>query len=266
MPVDLAAERFPGGGDGTPLLIAHGLFGSGRNWGTLAKRFAEARPTATVDLRNHGSSPWVAAMDYVEMGADLAASARTLFDRPPLILGHSMGGKAAMAAALTAPDALAGVIVADIAPVAYDHTEHGVFVDAMQAADLSDAVKRSDVDPQLAEAIPEPSLRAFILANLAFETTAAGRRAAWRLNLEAIAAAMPALVGWPADLAAACYPGPAYFLHGGASDYVTPDGRAAILSAFPAAEIARLDGAGHWLHAEKPQAFFDAAAAWLDGR
>lgn len=267
MTLDLAYERYgedPSRADGPrPLLIAHGLFGSGRNWATLAKRFSAKRPVGAVDLRNHGSSPWNGLMDYAAMGEDLLAAADRLFGRAAILLGHSMGGKAAMAAALMAPDRVAGVIIADTAPIAYTHQEHGRYAAAMKAADLSAASKRSEIEPQLAQAIPDASLRAFILANLQFEQTDLGRRARWRVNLDAIITAMPDLVGWPAMFASARYAGSSLFLHGGASDYVTAEGRLAIERAFPAAEIQAVPGAGHWLHAEQPDAFFTKASAWL---
>lgn len=265
MPLILASEQYgeaaPDGA--TPMLVAHGLFGAGRNWMTLAKRFAQNRAVATVDMRNHGASPWEAEMDYRAMGADLLHTAQHLFGRPAILLGHSMGGKASMAAALSAPDQVAALLVADIAPIAYPDHAHGRYVKAMCAADLSTATKRSEIEPQLQEAIPEPSLRAFILANLLFEDTPQGRRPRWRINLDVIGARMDDLTGWPEALDAARYAGPSFFLHGAASDYVAPDGRAKIERLFPQATIDNLPGAGHWLHAEKPDAFAERVEAWL---
>ena len=264
MALPLAMERFGDPDSGAaPLLIAHGLFGSARNWASLAKRFAAERAVAAVDLRNHGASPWDDRMDYPAMAEDLLAASSAAFGRPAVLLGHSMGGKAAMTAALTAPGEVAGLIVADIAPVAYPGHDHGAYVEAMRTADLSVATKRSEIDPQLAEAIPEPALRAFILANLVFEHTADGRRARWRVNLEAVGAGMRRVIGWPEELEGKRYSGPSLFFHGGASDYVGPEGRARIGTLFPAAEIKALDGAGHWMHAEQPDAFYNGVAAWL---
>ncbi|MEL6978358.1 MAG: alpha/beta fold hydrolase [Pseudomonadota bacterium] len=264
MPLTLAHDVYETSSEtarqATPLLIAHGLLGSRRNWATLAKRFAEHRMVATVDLRNHGESPRADSMAYGAMGEDLLAAAEALFGRPALLLGHSMGGKCAMAAALTAPSRVAGLIIADIAPAAYDHPEHGRIVAALRSVDLATLTKRSDAEPQIAEAIPEPSLRAFLLANLAFTSTQSGRRAHWRAALEEIAANIDLVTGWPEPLAQSSYDGPAFFLHGGASDYVGAAEREAIRRAFPRAEIETMPDAGHWLHAERPDAFYARVA------
>ena len=261
----LAAQRMDGPAEATPLVIAHGLFGSARNWATLAKRFAEERPVVSVDLRNHGESGWDGAMDYAAMGGDLLETLDAEFGPASraVLLGHSMGGKTMMAAALAAPERVAGMISADMAPVVYEHS-HAPFIEAMRAMDLSAVTRRSQADPLLAEAIPEPPLRAFILQNLIIEDG----RARWRLNLEAIAAAMPDLTGWPSSLepnalTARRYDGPALFYHGGASEYVTAAAQARIRLLFPAAEVEAMPGAGHWLHAERPDLFFETVSAWL---
>ena len=252
----LAEERH-GEGTGTPLLIAHGLFGAGRNWGSLAKRLARARPVILVDMRNHGDSGWSDAAGYRAMAGDLAetiAAAGGVAD----VLGHSMGGKAAMALALSAPERLRRLIVADIAPVAYDHA-HGDYVAAMRAVDLARVTRRSDADPMLAAAIPQAPLRAFILQNLIVEE--GGAR--WRPNLDALAASMDEILSFPADLPHARWDGPALFLRGGASDYVADAHVAAVLARFPAARIETVADAGHWLHADRPEPFLRAVETFL---
>jgi pimeloyl-ACP methyl ester carboxylesterase len=252
----LAEERY-GDDAGRPLVIAHGLFGAGRNWTSLAKRLAKSRPVIVVDMRNHGDSPWSDEAGYRAMAADLAetvAAAGGVAD----VLGHSMGGKAAMALALSAPERVRRLIVADIAPVAYDHA-HGDYVAAMRAVDLSRVARRSDADPMLAAAIPQAPLRAFILQNLVIEEG----RARWRPNLDALAASMDELLSFPADLPRARWDGPALFLRGGASDYVAEAHAPAVRARFPAARIETLDGAGHWLHADRPEAFVNAVEAFL---
>lgn len=254
----LAEERY-GDGAGTPLVIAHGLFGAGRNWASLAKRLAKARPVIVVDMRNHGDSGWSDAAGYAAMAGDLAetiAAAGGIAD----VLGHSMGGKAAMALALSAPERLRRLIVADIAPVAYDHG-HGDYVAAMRAVDLSRVTRRSDADPMLATAIPQAPLRAFILQNLIIEDG----RARWRPNLDALAAAMDEILSFPADTPHARWRGPALFLRGGASDYVADAHGPALRARFPAARVETIEGAGHWLHADRPEPFLRAVEAFLDG-
>jgi esterase len=262
MPVTLAHIEHPAaeGEHDPPLLIAHGLFGSARNFNTLGKRLATARRVVIVDMRNHGSSPWDPDNSYPALAEDLAEAVTRLCGGKAVVLGHSMGGKAAMALALSQPRLLAGLIVADIAPVAYGHSHLG-YVEAMQSVDLSRVVRRSNADPMLADAVPEPMLRSFLLQNLNVE----GGRAEWRINLAALAANMAPMLGFPADLPETAFEGPAYFLHGGASPYAQPETHPRIRALFPGSEIEALPGAGHWLHAEQPEAFLDKVEEWLRG-
>ena len=262
MPVDLNyLEIEPEGAETSPpLLIAHGLFGSARNFGSLGRKLTANRRVILVDMRNHGDSPWDPDVTYPAMASDLAAVIEKRCNGNALVLGHSMGGKAAMALALTRPELLAGVIVADIAPVAYAHT-HQPFIRALRAMDLSGIERRSQADPLLADAIPEAPLRAFILQNLVIED----KKARWRLNLEALDAGMPDLIGWDAALDSAPFNGRSLFLFGGASDYMTPLLQPRVREVFPRAEFASIQGAGHWLHAEKPVEFLEAVSGWLRG-
>ncbi|MFG6563079.1 alpha/beta fold hydrolase [Sulfitobacter sp. 1A13421] len=232
--------------DRPTLLIVHGLYGSGRNWGVIAKRLADARHVVTVDMRNHGSSPHHDTHSYPEMAQDLAEVIMHL-GGPVDICGHSMGGKAVMMLALTRPELLRRVIVADIAPVAYGHTQQ-MFIDAMRGVDLSGVERRSDAEAQLAEAGVERALQSFFTQSLDLP----GKR--WRLNLDALEAEMPKIIGWPEDVTGQ-FAGPTLFLSGGASDYVQPEHREAIKALFPQARFAKIPGAGHWLHAEKPREF-----------
>lgn len=260
MPVTLAHLDYPASTVEAepPLLIAHGLFGQARNFHTLARRLATTRRVVAVDMRNHGTSPWDPVMSYEAMAEDLADAVERLCGGRAVVLGHSMGGKAAMTLALTEPALLAGVIVADIAPVAYEHS-HRSYIKAMQAVDLAAVQRRSDADPMLAGAVPEAALRAFILQNLEVKEGSAR----WRLNLAALEANMDAILAYPAELPESAYDGPAFFLHGGDSDYVAPPTHPRIRALFPEAEIEAVVGAGHWLHAEKPDAFVEKVDAWL---
>ena len=259
MPVTLShLEHAPDGAEtAPPLLIAHGLFGSARNFNTLGRRLAAGRRVLMVDMRNHGSSPWADEMDYPAMAGDLSDAVTLLAGGRAVVLGHSMGGKAAMALALTRPELVEALIVADIAPMAYPHT-HLPYVQAMRALDLEHVGRRSDADPLLAEAVPDAMLRSFLLQNLVLE----GGRARWRFNLEAMEREMPRLTGWPEGWPHPRYDGPALFLHGARSDYVPDAARPAIEALFPRAELQAID-AGHWLHAEKPAEFAAAVEGWL---
>jgi len=240
---------------GIPLIIAHGLFGSARNWGVLQKRLAGDRPVIAVDMRNHGDSPWQASHGYGDLAADLAEVVAAAGGRAD-VLGHSMGGKAAMRLALDRPAAVRRLIVADIAPVAYGHTQMPL-VQAMRGMDLTGLTTRTGADRRLAVAVPDPAVRAFLLQSLDLQADPPR----WRLNLEALAAEMPKILGWEA--VAGRFDGPALFLSGGGSDYVRPDHRAAILRLFPAATFQQIPGAGHWLHAERPREVEAAVRAFL---
>lgn len=241
--------------DTPALLIVHGLYGSGRNWGVIAKRLCDTRQVITVDMRNHGESPRAPTQSYPDMVADLA-EVITHLGAPMDVCGHSMGGKAAMALALTQPALIRKLIIADIAPVAYTHTQ-AMFIDAMRAVDLSQVTRRSDANAQLAQAGVEPALQSFFTQSLDVENKR------WRLNLDVLEAEMPKIIGWPDGLTGP-FDGPTLFLSGGASDYVTPDHRPVIKSLFPKARFAKLPQAGHWLHAEKPREFEATLRATLD--
>ncbi|MFU8863805.1 MAG: alpha/beta fold hydrolase [Rhodobacterales bacterium] len=239
----------------TPLLIAHGLYGSARNWGVIAKRLSNDRTVIAVDMRNHGTSPWNDSHTYQAMAGDLAEVIRAQ-GAPMAVLGHSMGGKAAMVLALTAPDLVSNLIVGDIAPVAYEH-DQSPYIRAMQAVDLSKVEKRSDAEAQLAALVDDPTLPAFFTQSLDL------KEKRWRLNLEVLAEQMPHILGFPQMDGA--FTGPTLFLTGAASHYVRPEHRDPIKALFPAARFAKIPGAGHWLHAEKPREFEAAVRAWLAG-
>jgi pimeloyl-ACP methyl ester carboxylesterase len=250
----LATTRYGTITDGLPLVIAHGLFGSGRNWGVIAKRLADARPVITVDMRNHGDSFHAAAHDYPALAADLAEVIAEVGGRAD-VLGHSMGGKAAMTLALRDPDKVGRLIVADIAPVAYGHTQMPYLV-AMRDLDLSGLDSRSAAEARLAERVDDPQIRAFLLQSLDV------RAARWRLNLPALEAAMPDILGFP-ELAGR-FEGPALFLSGGASDYVLAEHRPRIRALFPHATFVKIPEANHWLHAEKPREVEAALRVFLE--
>jgi esterase len=241
-----------------PLAILHGLFGSGRNWATLAQRLATERLVILFDLRNHGASPWADAMSYAEMAEDLRVAMAARGHRRYALLGHSMGGKVAMMLALRDAGAVERLVVADIAPVPY-RPRHLDYVRAMLALDLAAVSRRGEADSRLAAAIPDPAERAFLVQNLVFENG----QPRWRLNLAAIEREMPELVGFPELHPESVYRGPALFVAGGRSDYLRTEHEPAIRRLFPAAEIVRIDGAGHWLHVEQPTAFLAAVEPFL---
>ncbi len=236
-----------GNGDGVPLLIVHGLFGSGRNWRALAKRFAHDRAVVTVDMRNHGESFWHDSNTYEDMAGDLAAVISAIGGRAD-VLGHSMGGKAAMVLALTQPSLVRRLIVADIAPVPYAHSQISN-IDVMRNVPLGGLTRRSEAEKFMVKTVAEPSVRAFLLQSLVI-TESENR---WQLNLDALAENMDSIIGFPPM--AAQFGGPAHFVSGTASDYVSPGSLPEIRRLFRAPSFYEIEGAGHWLHAEKPREF-----------
>jgi esterase len=238
-----------------PLMIVHGLFGSARNWGVVARHLATTRDVIAVDQRNHGLSPRHASQSYPDMAADLAEVIAHI-GGPMDVLGHSMGGKAAMMLALQEPGLLRRLIVADIAPVAYahDNTQHTA---AMLAMPLDGITTRSAADRALAATVHDAGLRAFFLQSLDLKS----QPPVWRLNLPVLADQMPLIVGWP-DVTGS-FPNATLFLSGGKSHYVLPEHRPMIRALFPKARFAKLPEAGHWLHADAPRAFEETVEAFL---
>ncbi|MEV4265740.1 alpha/beta fold hydrolase [Kribbella sp. NPDC049584] len=246
------------GDTGTPVVVMHGLFGSGRNWMTAARRLAGKHRVFAFDLRNHGSSPHVDTMSYPEMAADVRETIESLGVGPVALVGHSMGGKTAMLTALQYPDVVERLVVVDAAPVEYPPA-FVEYAQAMRNADLSSVARRAEVDAQLVDAVPTAGTRAFLLQNLILD--ADGAR--WRPNLPVIEAALPAISGWPAEAAGLRYDGPTLFIFGGKSDYVQQDHRATIAAYFPHVQYAEVPEAGHWVHAERLDDFLAALTPFL---
>jgi esterase len=239
-----------------PLVLLHGLFGSARNFGSVQREFAQRRRTIALDLRNHGASAHDADMRYVNMAADVLHTLDQLGALPAVLLGHSMGGKAAMLAALTQPEAVARLIVADIAPVRYPPHLRAV-AEAMTALPLSRGLTRARADAALSEAVPEAGMRAFLLQNLQF-----GDTPRWRIGLAEIIAAFADIEAWDAA-ANARYAGPTLFVAGAGSNYIKPADRATIRTLFPHSRLVTLKHAGHWLHADNPAGFVAVVEAFL---
>jgi len=254
----LAMIRHPASAkaDAPTLVIAHGLYGSARNWGVIARRLADRREVVAVDMRNHGDSPRFAVQGYPEMAADLAEVIESL-GAPVDLLGHSMGGKAAMQLALTRPALIRRLVVADIAPVAYSH-DQSQHARAMAALDLSQVKTRAEADAALAAGVDDPALRAFFLQSLDLRQ----HPPRWKLNLPVLEAEMPKIVGWPGT--EGVFPNPALFLTGTLSPYVRPEHREAIRALFPKARFAKIPEANHWLHAEKPREFEETVRVFLE--
>ena len=232
-----------------PIMIIHGLYGSGRNWGVIAKRLSDKFYVVTIDLRNHGESPWFDSHNYHDMADDLVKVITSLNIRPNII-GHSMGGKAAMVLALKNPDLVERLLIADIAPVTYKH-DQSKFIEAMQKIDLSKIERRSDAIMALSNYVEDKSLQNFFTQSLDLKTKT------WKLNLDILSSEMHEILGFPQIDGK--FSGHTLFFKGEKSEYIRAEHREIINSLFIKARFATLKDAGHWLHAEKPREFENAA-------
>lgn len=257
--MELHFERY---GHGAPVLILHGLFGSSTNWRTIAKALGTRYCVYAVDQRNHGRSPHADTFGYDALAAD----ARGFLDRHGIasaaIIGHSMGGKAAMRLALLEPDRVAALVVVDIAPARQAADGLRSVLDALLAVDPSRCATREDVDRELAAYLDDSRLRQFLLMNVARSDGGALR---WRLNLRAIAAHFAELRS-PVDLTGSArgpFEGPTLFVRGERSSYVRDGDRPDIQQLFPHSRIVTIEGAGHWVHAEVPERFLEVVGRFL---
>ena len=232
-----------------PVMIVHGLYGSGKNWGVIAKRLSDQFFVITVDLRNHGDSPWLDTHNYHVMADDLVEVINSLNIKPNII-GHSMGGKAAMVLALKRPNLVRNLIIADIAPVKYEH-DQSQFIEAMQKVDLSKVEKRSDATLALSKFVEDKSLQNFFTQSLDIKAKR------WKLNLKVLRSEMSEILSFPKIESE--FSGHSLFLKGEKSDYIKPEHQKLIKSLFTKARFATFKEAGHWLHAEKPREFESAA-------
>ena len=238
---------------GPPVVILHGLLGSSSNWRSIARRLAEHQRVFCLDLRNHGDSPHVDDMSYPLMADDVRAFMDSHAIESAVIIGHSMGGKTAMRLALDSPRRIDRLVVVDIAPTVSDH-DHVPVLHAMASLDTTRIARRSDAERMLEAKIPDAGMRSFLLQNLA--VTPQGF--AWRINLEAIERSLPALLDFPLEPDTPPFDGPALFVRGAQSDYVRARDEPTIRRLFPRAEIATVEGAGHWVHSEQPARFLEA--------
>jgi esterase len=234
-------------GKGPPVIILHGLFGSGRNWVQIAQALDHAYRFYLPDARNHGASPWAETMSYPEMARDVLAFIEREQLQRPILIGHSMGGKTAMTLALQHPRLIGGVAVIDIAPEDYAD-QLAPYVSAMRGlgAEAPLDFMPTDVPPTL-----RPNLRRY------------EDRFDWRLNLLAASLCMPDLCGFPAHLAHARFDGPTLFVSGADSNYLRPDSHAGIRQRFPRARLEAILDAGHWVHADQPEALLQVLHGWL---
>lgn len=238
--------------DGEPLLVLHGLFGNQGNWGVHSKALAEKYAVIGVDLRNHGESPHAPELDYQSMAEDVRLLIESRGLGPCTLLGHSMGGKVAMQLALSYPQLVKRLIIVDIAPVAYKSmgAGHHRVIEGMVTLDLERVKTRADAEAHLALHIEDEATLKFIMTSLA-RSPEGGLR--WRLNVAAIEAQYDRLREKPSgDIP---FDKPVLFVKGSESGYIGAEHEAEILALFPQASVKIVMEAGHWVHADKPQAF-----------
>ena len=244
-------------GDGAfPVILLHGLFGSASNLMAVARSLATDYKVIRMDLRNHGKSPHSDIMDIPTMAEDVLATMDTLGVQQAHILGHSLGGKVAMQLAVTAPDRVSRLVVADIAPVRYGRG-HDEIITALLGMDLRALRSREQADNLLQKAVPELAIRQFLLKNIVRD----GKDAwAWRMNLPVIADCYDNLRDAPS---AEPFAGPTLFIRGELSKYIRDENRVPMQRQFPQMALLTIAGAGHWLHAEYPQIFNAMVADFL---
>jgi esterase len=244
-------------GEGYPLIILHGLFGTFENWGSQIKTLSGQFKVVAVDMRNHGRSPHDVTMSYEAMAADVVELMDDLGIEQAHILGHSMGGKAAMQLALNAPERINKLIVVDIAPVQYRPHHDDVFA-GLFSIQLDQLKSRGDADQQLAQHVSEPAVRAFLLKNLYRNEE---KQFAWRMNLDVLHQRYADIGAPPVGVP---FTGNTLFIKGENSNYLLPEYREQVLGLFSLATYKVIQGAGHWPHAEKPAIFSKLVLDYLN--
>ena len=244
--IDLAFEEL-GSPDNSPLIIMHGFFASSRNWRQVAEKLAVKFHVYVLDMRNHGASPHHPVMDYPSMAADLLQfmDARGLITAS--LLGHSMGGKVAMWFALNYPERMDKLIVADIAPISYQHCFNNL-IQALNALPLHEISNRKQAELLLATDIPDLSYRQFLLQNLVMKDGAYF----WRVDLDIFYRTAPNIIAFPDVEHLTPFTGKVLFLAGGDSNYVKAEN---VETLFPNATLSVIANAGHWLHVQQPGVF-----------
>ena len=245
------------GDKGHDLIIIHGLFGMSDNWNTLGKKFAKYCKVHLIDLRNHGRSPHSTDFDYDVMCDDVLEYMEDNNIVDPIILGHSLGGKVAMKFAFTYPDKIEKLIVVDIAPRQYNTDFHKNLLATLYKLPLVDFDKREEIDKLLSDTFEDKGMRLFLLKNLYRNDK---KEFAWRFNIESLLDTIENIQ--EADFIIGNCAIPTHFIRGGNSDYINSADELIIKKYFTDSSICTINDAGHWLHAEKPERFYDEVMAF----
>ena len=236
-------------GEGSPVILLHGLFGMGDNLGLLARALSANFQVISLDLRNHGRSPWVPGMDMQAMAADVIGFLDEQGIARADFVGHSLGGKIAMQVALDYPQRVRRLVVADIAAVTYAGNHDEVFA-ALRAVDLDFVHSRSEVATVLSQHLAEQGVVQFLLKSLYRNEQGQYR---WRMNVDVLEGCYDQLrQGYQRD---GQFSGATLFIKGEQSAYIQAGHQSLIASLFPNYQFKMIQGTGHWLHAEKPKVF-----------
>ena len=245
-------------GEGQPLLILHGIFGTSDNWQTFGKQISSDYQVFLIDQRNHGLSPHSDEFNYPLMAEDLHEFIQQHQLENPIILGHSMGGKVAMFYAVAYPEEFDKLIVVDIAPRKYPvHHQH--ILDALGAVNLETASNRSDVEEQMKPYLSDRGVRQFLMKNLKREDD---NTFSWKLNVASINENIEK-VGVSVETSDPVEK-PVLFIRGAKSDYIKSEDESLIHEIFPQAQMITIEKAGHWVHAEQPDALYDEVMRFLN--
>jgi len=245
-------------GQGPPVLLLHGLFGSGANLGALARALQDRFTVFSLDLPNHGRSGWLEEGGLAAMAGAVAGWMQHHGLRTAALVGHSLGGKVGMELALRRPALVRALVVADIAPVPYPAHHDEVFA-ALDAVAAADCRSRQEAAELMGRHLAEPAVIQFLLTSL---QRAEGGVYRWRFNLAGLQRDYRMVRDAPDP--AAPYRGPVLFVKGGASDYIREAHRTHILALFPRAGVKVMPGCGHWLHAERPALFNGIVRRFLE--
>lgn len=247
-------------GQGQPMIIMHGLFGQSDNWNSLAKKFAENNLRVfTIDLRNHGLSPHSNEWSYEIMAEDLKEFIDEHQLVNPIILGHSMGGKVVMFFELMYPSVSSKSIVADIAPRQYE-PHHQSVLQALNAVNFDEIGTRKEAEEIMSRYIDDFGTKQFLLKNIYWTESASDKKMAWRFNLNVITEKI-------LDIGKALIPGTSntktLFIRGEKSNYVLDSDIPSVAQHFPNYVLVTIPNAGHWVHAEQPQQFYDEVIKFI---
>jgi esterase len=257
-------------GEGPPLIILHGLYGSSDNWVSIAKKLSDSFTVYLPDQRNHGQSPHSEIHDYNSMRDDLFELVMSLHIKKIFLAGHSMGGKTAMAFAVKWPEMINGLVIADISPFTNENNkltvykQHLTILNTILSIDLATISSRAEAENLLTDKISSEKVRGFILKNL---QRISGDKFDWKLNAQALYNNLGKIME-AIDLhdgSSRSITGfPVIFLKGSNSNYITASDVAEIRKVFPAAEFIVINGAGHWIHADKPEEVINSLRKLLD--